>query len=241
MRRSILFVFLLVPLFVHGSDPDVDSEEADPWSVSEPDFSVPPRSIAIEAEEGTWMSLDVSPDGRSIAFDFLGDIYLLPIGGGVAQNVSSGFHWDMQPRFSPDGTRIAFTSDRGGADNIWVMGADGADPEQITEETFQLTNNASWSPDGQYLAARKHFTTQRSLGAGEIWLYHVAGGNGVPLVERPDPKFQKELGEPAFSPGRRAPLLFPERHAGKSVHLRPGLQQGDLSHSPGRTCDTARS
>ena len=178
----------------------VGAAEAQEWDVSQPDFSVPPREIQIETQAGTWMSLDVSPDGRTIAFDLLGDIYVMPFGGGQARNISAGFHWDMQPRFSPDGNQIAFTSDRNGADNIWVMHADGSDPRQITEETFELTNNPSWSPDGQYIAARKHFTTQRSLGAGEIWLYHVAGGKGVATVERPNKKFQKELGEPMFTP-----------------------------------------
>ncbi|MGZ8347664.1 MAG: amidohydrolase family protein, partial [Allosphingosinicella sp.] len=106
----------------------------------------------------------------------------------------------MQPRFSPDGRLIAFTSDRAGGDNIWVMNADGSAPRAITDETFTLTNNPTWSPDGRFIAARKHFTTQRSLGTGEIWLYHASGtGDGVPLVERPNPQHQKELGEPAYS------------------------------------------
>lgn len=178
----------------------VDAEQEDVWRVSEPRFSVPAQQIAIDADRGTWMSLDVSPDGQTIAFDFLGDIYLLPIEGGAARNVSAGFQWDMQPRFSPDGQQIAFTSDRSGGDNIWVMDADGKNPRQITHETFRLTNNPSWSPDGQYIAARKHFTTQRSLGTGEIWLYHIKGGDGVPAVERPSKTFQKELGEPMFNP-----------------------------------------
>jgi hypothetical protein len=177
-----------------------DPDDPPTWNVTEPDFSVAPAPIGISTEEGTWMSLSVSPDGRTLAFDFLGDIYLLPIEGGRARNISPGFHWDMQPAFSPDGQRIAFTSDRDGGDNIWVMNVDGSEPRQISREKFRLTNNPAWSPDGRYVAARKHFTTQRSLGAGEIWLYHLDGGSGVPLVERPGPRFQKELGEPAFTP-----------------------------------------
>ncbi len=190
---------LLCLIFAAGA-PAAETDDTPSWSVSEPAFSVPPRSIEVATSEGTWMSLDVSPDGSTIVFDYLGDIYLLPLQGGTARNISPGFHWDMQPRFSPDGALIAFTSDRDGGDNIWVMDADGQNPRQISKETFRLTNNPSWSKDGRYLAARKHFTTQRSLGAGEIWLYHVDGGSGVPLVERPGPKFQKELGEPTFTP-----------------------------------------
>ena len=198
---TIYSIAILSASLVSAQDsPTEEGEKKPEWNVSEPDFSVPPRTIGLDTKTGTWMSLDVSPDGSSIAFDFLGDIYLLPIKGGNARNISPGFHWDMQPRFSPNGAQIAFTSDRNGGDNIWVMDLDGENPQQITDEKFQLTNNPSWSPDGAYLAARKHFTTQRSLGAGEIWLYHLAGGKGIPAVERPNPKFQKELGEPVYSP-----------------------------------------
>ena len=173
------------------------------------DVNAPPgqrlRQVPINVEEGTWMNVDVSPDGQTIAFDLLGDIYTMPIAGGTPRRISSGLAFDMQPRFSPDGQLIAFTSDRGGGDNIWVMNADGSGVRQITRENFRLLNAPTWSPDGQYIAARKHFTTQRSLGTGEIWLYHVSGvGDGVALVERPNPQFQKELGEPAFAPGGRA-------------------------------------
>src|SRR3546814_12004712 len=70
------------------------------------------------------------------------------------------------------------------------MNADGSNRRQLTEEEFTILNNPTWSPDGQYIAARKHFTTGRSLGTGEIWMYHLAGGQGVSLVERPDPTSQ---------------------------------------------------
>ena len=176
------------------------------WDVSNPP-GIRTRSIPINVDEGTWMNLDVSPDGRTIAFDLLGDLYTMPIAGGRATRITSGLAYDSQPRFSPDGRLIAFTSDRGGGDNIWVMDLDGSDPRAVTRETFELLNNPTWSPDGQYIAARKHFTTQRSAGTGEIWMYHVSGtGTGVALVTRPNPQHQKELGEPIFSPDGR--LLY---------------------------------
>jgi len=161
------------------------------------------REISIDTRTGTWMSLDVSPDGSTIAFDLLGDIYVLPIAGGEATAINSGLAWSMQPRFSPDGSEIAYTSDAAGGDNIWIMRADGSDPRQLTKESFRLLNNPWWSPDGTYVAARKHFTTSRSLGTGEIWIYHRNGGGGVAVVERPSEDHQKELGEPAYSPDGR--------------------------------------
>jgi len=176
---------------------DQAASEADAWDVTAP--PLPTRDVEIDVTEGTWMSLDVSPDGETVAFDLLGDIYVVPMAGGDATAIASGLAWEYQPRFSPDGSRIAFTSDRGGGDNIWIMNADGSDKRQVTEESFRLLNNPTWSPDGRFIAAKKHFTTQRSLGTGEIWLYHAAGGEGVQLVERPSEDHQKELGEPIFS------------------------------------------
>jgi len=169
------------------------------WDVSNPPG--PFDSVEINTDEGTWMSVDVSPDGKTIVFDLLGDIYRLPIAGGDAEALTSGVAWDMQPCFSPDGRRIAFTSDRGGGDNIWIMDRDGSHLKQVTKEDFRLVNSPAWTPDSQYIAARKHFTSRRSLGAGEVWLYHVAGGEGVQMTKRPND--QKDLGEPAFSPDGR--------------------------------------
>lgn len=161
-------------------------------------------TVPIDVTEGSWLDVDVSPDGRTIAFSLLGDIYTLPIGGGTPTRIAEGLAWEVQPRFSPDGRRIAFTSDRGGGDNIWIMNADGTDKRQLTKEDFRLVYQPAWSPDGQFIAAKKHFTTQRSLGTGEIWLWHVSGGAGQLLVKRPSEQHQKELGEPVFAPdGKR--------------------------------------
>lgn len=169
------------------------------WDVSNPPG--PAEIVDIDTDEGTWISIDVSPKGSDIIFDLLGDIYRIPIAGGEAESLTEGVPWDMQPRYSPDGRYIAFTSDRGGGDNIWVIDRDGSNPRGVTKEDFRLVNNPTWTPDGLYIAGRKHFTSKRSLGAGEIWLYHVSGGEGVQMTKRPND--QKDLGEPAFSPDGR--------------------------------------
>jgi Tol biopolymer transport system component len=107
----------------------------------------------------------------------------------------------MQPRYSPDGKWIAFTSDRSGGDNIWIVDRDGKNPQQVTREAFRLPNSPAWTPESQYIAARKHFTGTRSIGAGEIWLYHRAGGEGLQMTKKATE--QKDDGEPAFSPDGR--------------------------------------
>src|SRR4051794_29268731 len=162
----------------------------------------PGHDVSLDVTEGTWMNLDVSPDGREIAFDLLGDIYVMPIGGGEARAIATGNAWDMQPRYSPSGAEIAFTSDRGGGDNIWVMNRDSSSPHAITKETFRLLNGPEWTPDGNFIVARKHFTSSRSAGSGEMWLYHRSGvGAGVQMTKARTK--QKDSNEPVFSPDGR--------------------------------------
>jgi len=176
------------------------SNAQDKWDVSNPDLG---KSIALSftTDEGTWMNLDVSPDGNHIVFDLLGDIYLLPMNGGKAELLRGGHAFEVQPRFSPDGKHISFTSDAGGGDNIWVMNSDGSDAKQITKENFRLLNNSTWTPDGEYIIAKKHFSSTRSLGAGEIWMFHKSGGSGIQLVEKRNE--QQDIGEPSVSPDGR--------------------------------------
>lgn len=176
-----------------------DEKKEEKWSVANP--GGPRSDVSIDTDEGTWLSVDVSPRGDEIAFDLLGDIYSIPIGGGEAKALTTGIEWDMQPRYSPDGRSIAFTSDRAGGDNIWIMDRDGSSPKQVSKEKFRLLNSPAWTPDSNYIVARKHFTSTRSLGAGEIWLYHRSGGDGLQLTKRPND--QKDAGEPVLSPDGR--------------------------------------
>ena len=193
MKNSKLSLALI--LFVSG----FYGIAQDKWDVTKPDDLN--KEITISVDEGTWMNLDVSPEGKQIVFDMLGDIYMIPVTGGNATILREGHAFEVQPRFSPDGKMISFTSDAGGGDNIWVMNADGSKPRQVTKEKFRLLNNASWTPDGNYLVVRKHFTSGRSLGAGEIWMYHVQGGSGIQLVKRKND--QQDAGEPTVSPDGR--------------------------------------
>ena len=208
--RPLIVAAMFITSAVHTSLTQAldDEKNVEPWDVAAPNYSVDAQRIPLSVTEGTWMNLDVSPDGSRIAFDLLGDIYEIPITGGKAVPLLSGHAWEIQPQYSPDGRSLAFTSDRNGADNIWVMElAHPENKQQITNETFRLLNNPSWHPSGDYLVAKKHFTTSRSLGTGEVWLYdanleaNLERGNlsGSVLVERPSAAFQKELGEPTFS------------------------------------------
>ncbi len=206
--HALVLLILATGFTVFADDP----ESSTPWNVDQ--APGPLRQQPIDVREGTWINLDVSPDGKSIVFDLLGDIYQMPISGADGtqearpRKLTSGRAWDMQPRFSPDGRWVAFTSDRTGkngrgGDNLWIMDLQGEQLRQVTQETFRLVNGAAWSPDGDYLVARKHFSSRRSLGAGEMWMYHRSGlgsdaSEGVQLTERPND--QKDVNEPMFSP-----------------------------------------
>lgn len=174
-----------------------DDKKSTEWSVANPGDAFNYKTHNFTTDEGTWINLDVSPDGQTVVFDMLGDIYSMPITGGKAKALRTGIPFEVQPRFSPDGKHISFTSDAGGGDNIWIMNANGSDAKQVTKENFRLLNNAVWTADGDYLIARKHFTSGRSLGAGEMWQYHKTGGSGLQLTKRKND--QQDVNEPYVS------------------------------------------
>ncbi|PYQ24940.1 MAG: amidohydrolase, partial [Acidobacteria bacterium] len=115
----------------------------------------PARKVEFTTDEGTWLSLDVSPDGKTILFELLGDLYAIPIEGGPAKRITGGMPFDSQPRYSPDGKTIAFISDRDGADNVWIARPDGSEPRQISKDQQSLFASPSWTPDGKYVIASR--------------------------------------------------------------------------------------
>ncbi|SFE77019.1 amidohydrolase family protein [Thermoflexibacter ruber] len=140
----------------------------------------PERKISFNTKEGTWISLDVSPDGKNIVFDMMGDIYTMPISGGKATPITKGLAYDTHPRYSPDGKKILFTSDKSGAENIWWIDLEKKDTLQITKDRDQNHTSAAWTPDGEYIiAARGRRTVQ-------LWMFHKDGGGGIHLVDKPE-------------------------------------------------------
>ncbi|KKO49875.1 amidohydrolase [Arsukibacterium sp. MJ3] len=214
--KPCLLALTIASFMLHAED------NAPTWDVSAPQGQF--ETVGINVQQGSWMNITVSPDGKTLAFDLLGDIYTMPISGGKATALTNDIAWNMQPVFSPDGNTIAFTSDRAGGDNIWLMNADGTKPRAVTNETFRLLNSPAWSPDGQFIVARKHFTASRSLGAGEVWQYHVSGGNGVMLTERAND--QKDLGEPAFSNDGKYIYFSQDDTPGKTFHYSKDSESG---------------
>jgi Tol biopolymer transport system component len=139
----------------------------------------PERQIKFNTKEGTWMSVDVSSDGKLIAFDLMGDIYTMPINGGKATPVTKGIAYETHPRFSPDNKKILFTSDRSGSDNLWVYTFGTKDTLQLTKERSEEFPAATWSKDGNYVIASKGRRIPK------LWMYHIDGGGGTSLIDAP--------------------------------------------------------
>jgi len=217
---SLLFTLCFMTTAVLAQPEDAPPEDAAgasdaAWSVQNPPGDW--QRIEIAADEVSWSTVTVSPAGDTLVFDFLGDLYRLPLGGGEAEALTDGIAWDFQPSFSPDGRSIAFISDRDGAENVWIINADGSEPTQVSKERENLLHNPAWTPDGEFIAARKAWVSTRSIPAGSIWLYHRSGGTGVELVKRlHGVQSQKNIAEPAFSPEGRY-LYYSQDMTGGSV------------------------
>ena len=188
------------------------------------------RSLTFTTSEATWLSLDLSPDGRTIVFELLGDLYTLPVSGGEATRITSGQAYDMQPAFSPDGKKLVFISDRNGSENVWVANADGTKPRAITTTERDNYMSPAWAPDGEYVIAAK---------GAQLWMYHESGGSGVQMTgvtSRPAPAGGRAAAPapailgPAFGTGSRKSLW---------VNVR-GTRPPGIDHAPGRGRIAAR-
>ena len=138
MKRILqpLFIIFIVINFSFSQDDKKDNKE----EKQNKNLPIKPeRFYDLETDEGTWMSIDVSPDGQSIVFDLLGDIYTIPITGGNAKRITKGMAFDSQPRFSPDGKSIVYVSDKSGGNNVWIRDLETNDSTQITKQKNNQT------------------------------------------------------------------------------------------------------
>ncbi len=154
----------------------------------------PDRKIHVKTNEGSWMSLDVSPDGKTIAFDFLGDIFTMPINGGKPVQFTKGLAFDSHPKFSPDGTKLLFISDRSGGENIWWYSLDKKDSLKVTDGETDHYQSAEWTPDGDYIVGARGKLILK------LWMFHKDGGAGAQLISKPE---NLKTIEPAFGPDGR--------------------------------------
>jgi len=162
-------------------DDKANGEKADGKKDKKKGLSLKPeRTVEFETDEATWMSLDIAPDGQTIIFELLGDIYTMPAAGGEATAILTGMAFQSQPAYSPDGSQIAYLSDKDGSENLYVANADGSKPKKISSMKKGEGMSPAWSADGNYV-----FISQltNGIGANEIWMYHKLGGKGIQITK----------------------------------------------------------
>ena len=190
VRWPLVFVFVLlfaVPASSQETKQDGKQDTKSSWDVTQARGKT--RDIDFDTQEGTWMSMDISPDGKWIVFDLLAQIYRVPAEGGKAECLTqnSGVALNFHPRVSPDGKTVAFISDRRGQNNLWLMDADGKNPRPVFIDNDVRVYGPAWTPDGQYIIVKRETF---GPGFGEfsgIWMYHRDGGKGVELVGKAVP------------------------------------------------------
>ena len=219
-RRACGFVLMLLA--------STGSIAAPEWDVG--NTGQPATDVEFTLTEGTWMNLDVTPDGGTIYFDLLGDIYRLPARGGAATRVLGGAAMQRSPNVSPDGRQLLYLSDEDGTDNLWIANLDGTKARQVTHETIDMLMGPAWGPAGTVAASRMVATFPR-MRATEILWYDLAGGDGRVLVEAP--KNGRDVQETQFSPDGRY-VYYTQRLTDPEIyvdgnHINYAIQRRELA------------
>jgi Tol biopolymer transport system component len=198
------------------------------WDIT--DTGQPQRDFTFTTTEGTWMSLDVSPDGKTIVFDMLGDIYSIPATGGEAKLVHGGAAMQRTPSFSPDGRHLLYISDTSGSENVWMSDTDGANARQVTHDTANLIMSAAWGAEGDTVAVAFIDGRYSRRFSSDIRLYDTTGGSRIVV---PTPANQRDVAEPELSRDGRH-IYYTERLAPSfgiyvdSNHINYAVRQRDL-------------
>jgi len=194
-----------VALAAHGSNED--------HALPQP----PARQISIDTNQGTWLSPDTSPDGGTIVFELLGDLFTVDAHGGSARALTAGMAFDSQPVFSPAGHEIAFVSDRSGAENVWIIAADGSNPRQLTtRDDNSVFASPAWSADGKSIFV-SHYRSE--LNGFELWQVDVASGATrllIPMKKDPNTPRERLSSVLGAFPSADGKFLYFARHIGEN-------------------------
>jgi len=146
---------------------------------------------AQDAAEPLWNRYPaISPDGSQIVFTYKGDLYLVPASGGTARPLTMHEAHDFMPVWSPDGTQIAFASDRYGNFDVFLMSVKGGEPRRLTSHSAP-ESPFTFAPDGQSIvfgAARQDTAEHRGFPTGympELYSVPVGGGRVTQVLTTP--------------------------------------------------------
>ncbi len=154
MLLRLCTLLICVILFMNCEGPPTD-READK------------KLMELTLNEGTNMAVALSPAGDTLAYDLLGRIWLMPVGGGEGKAITDPYGNAREPSWSPDGKKIAFQAYWDGNWHIYTVNTDGSDLKQMTTGDFDH-REPSWSPDGTSLA----FASDRN-GSYDIWRLQI--------------------------------------------------------------------
>jgi Tol biopolymer transport system component len=177
MTKMMNAVRLLAATALLGSMGAVQAEPVQP---------APPghgKTIAFDVHEGTSMAVAISPDGKYLAVDLQGSLWIIPAKGGRGTLITDYFNDARQPVWSPDGKTLAYFAYRDGGYDLWTIAPDGSNAKKLTDGAYD-DREPAWSPDGRTIA----FSSDR-LGAGgpnyNIWTIDVASGKIAQLTSDP--------------------------------------------------------
>jgi Tol biopolymer transport system component len=196
---------------------------------------LPGRTRTVLLHQGTDMALALSPDRRTVAIDAVGVLWMVPIHGGTARQLTT-YDTDLaQPDFSPDGATIVFQSYRDGNFNIWTIAPDGSGLRKLTQGPYDH-REPRFSPDGRSIA----FSSDRS-GSYGIYVLDLASGSTTTwadtAVEEYEPAWSPNGKQIAFVSGGTSIVLADS--AGNRSTVATGPTGGQL-HSPTWSPDGSR-
>ena len=209
---AVLAAGFAAPGAAHAQQPAAGDSAQRPGGAQELPLK-PARTVRFTTDEGTWLSLDVSPDGRTIVFELVGDLYTLPVTGGKATRITEGMAFDVQPRFSPDGKQIVYVSDKNGADNLWVSDADGKNARILSRLNQRQFVSPEWTPDGKYIVVSRN--NALFAPSYDLYMYHRDGGSGVRMTGSQQPQPGAAPPQPQAGPQR------PTNHVGAAFGKDP--------------------
>ncbi|MFB0872181.1 MULTISPECIES: amidohydrolase family protein [unclassified Sphingobium] len=137
------------------------------------------RPVAFDVHEGTSMAVSVSPDGKWLAVDLQGSLWIIPAKGGKAVRITDYFNDARQPVWAPDGKSLAYFAYREGGYDLWTVKPDGSGARKLTNGTYD-DREPAFSPDGSKIA----FSSDRS-GNYDIWTLDLASGAITQISKNP--------------------------------------------------------